>query len=105
MPCGLRVRLYAKPGCHLCEDAEAVLEALRSRYTFILERIDISTDAELTRRYWDVIPVLVVEDREHPAPLSRGVIEAALNAASSPLQSARSIPPHPSRPGEASIER
>lgn len=47
--------LYTRPGCHLCEDAEAALGALAWPYT----RADISGDADLERRYgWDV-PVLV----------------------------------------------
>lgn len=47
--------LYSRTGCHLCEDAEAALDALGWNYT----RVDITGDAELERLYgWDV-PVLV----------------------------------------------
>ena len=77
----LDLRLYVKPGCHLCEDAEAEIEAIGARYPHTFERIDINTDAELTRRYWDQIPVLVIDQREYPAPLSRSVVERALNDA------------------------
>jgi Glutaredoxin-like domain (DUF836) len=80
--CGaLEVKLYISPGCHLCEDAEAEVEAMRSQYPHTLERIDINTDIELTRRYWDQIPVLVVGEREYPAPLDSKVIERALRDA------------------------
>jgi hypothetical protein len=74
----LDVKLYLKPGCHLCEAAEAEIEAMQSRYPHTLERFDITADAELTRRFWDQIPVLVVNGREYPAPLDRTVIERAL---------------------------
>jgi hypothetical protein len=81
MTTALDLRLYIKPGCHLCEDAEAEIEAIGTLYPYSLECIDINSDAELTRRYWDQIPVLVIDGREYPAPLSRSVIERALNDA------------------------
>lgn len=47
--------LYSRAGCHLCEDAEAMLDKLGWPYT----RIEISGEEELERLYgWDV-PVLV----------------------------------------------
>jgi glutaredoxin len=47
--------LYSRSGCHLCEDAEAALNALGWPYT----RIEITGDPELEGLYgWDV-PVLV----------------------------------------------
>jgi hypothetical protein len=75
------LKLYRKPGCHLCEEAEAAIESTGSRYPHTLECIDITSDAELTRRYWDQIPVLVVDEREYPAPLDRRVVERALSEA------------------------
>jgi hypothetical protein len=97
----LGLKLYVKPGCHLCDEAEADIESMRSRYPLTLECIDITADAGLTRRYWDQIPVLVVDEREYPAPLGRLVIERALSDAAAP---AGSMPPElttrPSRTGE-----
>lgn len=47
--------LYSRSGCHLCEDAEAALDALGWPY----RRVEVTGDPELERRYcWDV-PVLV----------------------------------------------
>jgi hypothetical protein len=77
----LDLKLYVKPGCHLCDEAEADIESMRSRYPHTLECIDITADAGLTRRYWDQIPVLVVDEREYPAPLGRLAIERALRDA------------------------
>jgi hypothetical protein len=71
-----------KAGCHLCEQAEAELDRLRRRYPHRLERVDISADAELTRRYGERIPVLVIREREYAAPLSAAQIERALQDAS-----------------------
>jgi hypothetical protein len=44
--------------------------------------VDISADAELTRRYGERIPVLVIREREYAAPLSAAQIERALQDAS-----------------------
>ena len=77
----LSVKLYMKAGCHLCEEAEAELDTLQSRYPHRLERVDINTDAELMARYGEQIPVLGVGGREYAAPLSRQAIEHALGEA------------------------
>jgi hypothetical protein len=77
-PGALRVRLYGKRGCHLCEQAEADLARLRRRYAHTLEVVDITQDPELMARYGLRIPVLVVAGREHDAPLECAEIEQAL---------------------------
>jgi glutaredoxin len=60
----IRVTLYGKPGCHLCEDALAVVEAVRAEREFELEQVDVSLDPLLQRRYGERIPVLVVAAEE-----------------------------------------
>ncbi|TMF01681.1 MAG: glutaredoxin family protein [Chloroflexi bacterium] len=77
----LRATLYAKPGCHLCEQALGELERLRRRYPHELQVVDISADAELTRRYGERIPVLNIAGHESEAPLSAAVLERALRRA------------------------
>ena len=73
--------LYSKPGCHLCEQAEAELGRLAARYPHRLQTIDITQDPLLLERYGERIPVLVVGGREYPAPLSAAVLERALRSA------------------------
>ena len=58
------VVLYGKPGCHLCEDARAVVESVRGEREFELEEVDISLDPVLFRRYGERIPVLMVGGEE-----------------------------------------
>jgi hypothetical protein len=58
------VTLYAKPGCHLCDDARAAVERVRAEVPFDLEEVDISLDPVLHRRYGERIPVLTVEGEE-----------------------------------------
>jgi hypothetical protein len=57
--------LYHTSGCHLCEEAEALVAACfvaRGMATDGLKRADIAEDRELLKRYGLLIPVLRVED-------------------------------------------
>ncbi len=58
------VALYAKPGCHLCEDARDVLLAARDEHEFELEEVDISLDPVLFRELGRHIPVVTVDGEE-----------------------------------------
>jgi glutaredoxin len=58
------VVLYGKPGCHLCEDARAAVEAVRSEHPFALREVDVSTDPVLNRRYGALIPVVEIDGEE-----------------------------------------
>ena len=58
------VTLYGRPGCHLCDDARAVLERLRASTPFALEEIDITADDALHARYLERIPVIALDGRE-----------------------------------------
>jgi glutaredoxin len=77
----LPVKLYTRPGCHLCEQAVADLERLRSRHPHTLELVDITADEALMLQYSEQIPVLRIGAREYAAPLPRAVIERALKEA------------------------
>jgi glutaredoxin len=58
------VVLYARDGCHLCDEARDVLEAVRADVPFELIEVDIATDDDLHRRYLERIPVVEVGGRE-----------------------------------------
>jgi len=58
------VVLYGRPGCHLCEDALAVIERVQGRTPFVLERVDIESDDALFKRYLERIPVVTIDGRE-----------------------------------------
>lgn len=60
----MEVVFFTRPGCHLCDDARAVLLAERERTPFELQEIDIETDAALVREYGLRIPVVVVDGEE-----------------------------------------
>jgi hypothetical protein len=55
-------KLYARPDCHLCDEARAGLETLQADgVDFELEEIDISSDDELLKRFFERIPVIELE--------------------------------------------
>jgi hypothetical protein len=53
---GPRVRLYSRPGCHLCDEARSVIAAVCA---------DLATSAELLERYGEQIPVTCVDGAQH----------------------------------------
>ena len=56
----MRLVLYGRPGCHLCDDARAVLERIGHPF----EEVDIEADDELLKRYLERIPVIVIDGVE-----------------------------------------
>ncbi|MEV6285363.1 glutaredoxin family protein [Kribbella sp. NPDC051770] len=77
-----RVTLYGKPGCHLCEDAQAIVAAVCAELGVEWTEIDITQDPELFREYGEQIPVTFVDGRQHdfwrvdPARLKRALTTA-----------------------------
>lgn len=59
------VTLIGKPGCHLCDDAQAVIEKVCAEVGASWEKKDINEDAELHRKYWEQIPVVLVDGAQH----------------------------------------
>lgn len=58
-----QLTLYSRVNCHLCDVMKSQIEALRPRYEFALEVVDIDRDPALRAEYnWDV-PVLVVDGK------------------------------------------
>ena len=60
-----RVVVYGKPGCHLCEEAVAVVALVCDDLGVGWCERDISGDAELMRTYGEQIPVTFVDGRQH----------------------------------------
>ena len=69
-----RVVMYTRHGCHLCDDAWALLEEARARHRFALEKVDVDTDTELTARYGLEVPVVMIDGKVR----FRGRINAVL---------------------------
>jgi glutaredoxin len=60
-----RVLLYAKPGCHLCDDARAVIESVCAEVGVSYDEIDITGDPALLKQYGEQIPVTFVDCAQH----------------------------------------
>jgi hypothetical protein len=57
-----RLVLYTRAGCHLCEEARAVLERY-SVYLPPIVEVDIDTDPELTGRFSTCVPVVELDGK------------------------------------------
>ena len=58
------VIIYSRPGCHLCDEARAVIERVRAAEGFDFDEIDIERDDGLLRDYGIRIPVVAVDGEE-----------------------------------------
>jgi Glutaredoxin-like domain (DUF836) len=56
-----RITLLARPGCHLCDDARAVIERVAGEMGVGWEERDITASPDDMREYWDKIPVTLVD--------------------------------------------
>jgi glutaredoxin len=56
----LYIRLYGRPDCCLCEQADQLLETLRGELGFSLEKINIDEDPALKDRLLRRIPIVTV---------------------------------------------
>lgn len=57
-----RVRLLTRSGCHLCEDAERIVQrtCLARGATYAL--VDVDSDDALKAEFSDHVPVLIIDD-------------------------------------------
>ena len=64
----MRLTIYSKPGCHLCDEMKStvrrVLSTRPAEHTISVEDIDISGDPALLDRYGLEIPVLMIDGRK-----------------------------------------
>ena len=56
-----RITLLGRPGCHLCDDARAVIERVAADLGVGWEERDITASPDDMREYWDKIPVTLVD--------------------------------------------
>lgn len=64
------ITLLSKPGCHLCDDARAVIDGVRGELVergivATLDERDILADPELARLHSEDIPVVFVGGKRH----------------------------------------
>ena len=59
----VRVVLFTRQGCHLCEDAEEVLRTEQQRSRFVLSVYDVDSDPSWVAEYGEWVPVVTVNGR------------------------------------------
>jgi hypothetical protein len=61
-PSRVEITLFSRPGCHLCDEARAMILASREELPpFELREVDIDSDDRLLLEYLERIPVVEVD--------------------------------------------
>ena len=55
-----QVLLFTRTGCHLCDEAEAIL----IRHGLSPQKLDVDANPELRERYDTCVPVVVIDGKE-----------------------------------------
>ena len=64
----IRLTIIGKPGCHLCDDAEEVINEVTSEFdsaNITLEHKNVLEDEKLFKKYSEEIPVLLINGKVH----------------------------------------
>lgn len=67
---GSTITLLTRPGCHLCDDARAVVTTVVEHLAgqgreIVFDEQSIDDDASLQARWTDDVPVVLVDGRQH----------------------------------------
>lgn len=60
----IKIEIYSKRGCHLCDKAKAVIEKVKDKYPITISEIDISNNPALLKKYKEKIPVVFINNRQ-----------------------------------------
>lgn len=60
----IRLQLYTRAGCHLCDELLAEAAPILARHGAVVDPVDIDTDPALHERYRLSIPVLTLDGWE-----------------------------------------
>ena len=59
------ITLLSRPGCHLCEAARAVIERVAADLGVPWTERDITQSPADLERYWEMIPVTLIDGVQH----------------------------------------
>jgi glutaredoxin len=59
----IRVVVYGKPGCHLCDEAQEELRRFQADFVFEIAKVDIESDPKLFDEMKHDIPVIEVDGK------------------------------------------
>ena len=60
-----RITLLGRPGCHLCDDARAVIQRVANDLGVTWVERDITQSEDDMREFWEKIPVTFVDGVPH----------------------------------------
>jgi hypothetical protein len=60
-----KITLLSRPGCHLCDDARAVVARVATDLGLTWQERDITRSAKDMDAYWDKIPVTLIDGVQH----------------------------------------
>ena len=79
MPESISIEIYSRPGCHLCDEAKAVIEPFVKPYSIELRVTDVDSDEALRQAYGFDIPVIMINGKEaFRHRVDRGTLERKL---------------------------
>jgi len=77
------ITLLSRPGCHLCDDARAVIASVAAELGVPWQERDITLSESDLRAYGDMIPVTLIDGVQHDFwRVSEPRLRAALTAPS-----------------------
>lgn len=78
----MRVDLFGRRGCHLCDEAKAALARIGAELPHRVVVTDVDTDFALRERYGLLVPVVLVDgERASELRLDEASVRARLHAA------------------------
>lgn len=60
----LRLKLYTRRGCHLCEEMKQVIRQVAEKISFEIREIDVDGSEDLKAQFGQEVPVLFINDRK-----------------------------------------
>ena len=64
-PAAATITLLSRPGCHLCDEARAVISRVAADLGVRWEERDITQSERDLRDYWEMIPVTLIDGVQH----------------------------------------
>ena len=60
----MKVTLYTRRGCHLCDEAKQAIGIARRHSAFDYDEFDIDSDPELRQLYNEEVPVIAIDGKK-----------------------------------------
>jgi glutaredoxin len=60
----IQIEIYSRPGCHLCDEAKAVIEPFAQTYPLKLTVTNVDLDSDLRAAYGTEIPIILINGTE-----------------------------------------